>query len=264
MKKVNNYLLTIVISLLFVTLLLLVKILFSGVKGFSWGSVSDWLTLICNAIMACSALYAAWLAKNWLKPNLQQQGISKIVLFLQNELTSITSRESKYNNADFVISKIEYIYESVNFLPGFKEKIYNDALGHIQKNMHSQESNDTKLNDLQKFNDKMAEFSWYGYKLAEDKHTIIKEIYELKGKIHSTHIKILEQVRIFSNKELMDKYTMCDKKNEIEVLDLILDIIKKLKDYSSVHDSDYDKLCKKYDCLIGRSTLVTDFFILRG
>lgn len=62
-KKYNNALICTVLVLLWVTILVLVKVLFSGNNDFEWGSVSDWASTLCNAIMAGAALYAAINAK---------------------------------------------------------------------------------------------------------------------------------------------------------------------------------------------------------
>ncbi|MGG7444938.1 hypothetical protein ACQ3G7_02480 [Kosakonia oryzendophytica] len=61
-KKWNACLLTTVMALLIVAILILIKILFRDVKGFEWGSVSDWLSALANVTMAVAAVYAA---KKW-------------------------------------------------------------------------------------------------------------------------------------------------------------------------------------------------------
>ena len=55
LKKTNTALLTIVCVLLIIVVLVLIKILFSDVKGFEWGSVSDWFSTIANLIVAGTA-----------------------------------------------------------------------------------------------------------------------------------------------------------------------------------------------------------------
>lgn len=68
LKKTNTALLTIVCVLLIIVVLVLIKILFSDVKGFEWGSVSDWFSTfgtLGTLLVACIALRNApdWLAQ---------------------------------------------------------------------------------------------------------------------------------------------------------------------------------------------------------
>lgn len=67
MKKLNTALIITVIILLIVAILVLIKVLLSDMKGFEWGSVSDWFSTICNVVIAGTALYAAYSAKNWIR-----------------------------------------------------------------------------------------------------------------------------------------------------------------------------------------------------
>ena len=73
-KKWNCYLLTAVLILLIVSILVLTKILFSNFRSFEWGSVSDWVSALCNIAMAGAAVYAALNAKSWLSPKIQDEG----------------------------------------------------------------------------------------------------------------------------------------------------------------------------------------------
>lgn len=70
LKKTNTALLTIVCVLLIIVVLVLIKILFSDVKGFEWGSVSDCFSTIANFTMAGTAFYAAIKASKWLTQNM--------------------------------------------------------------------------------------------------------------------------------------------------------------------------------------------------
>lgn len=65
LKKANITLITIVGLLLFVAILVLIKCLFSDVKGFEWGSVSDWFSAIstlAGSIASFGTLYIAYKA----------------------------------------------------------------------------------------------------------------------------------------------------------------------------------------------------------
>ncbi|WP_354690971.1 hypothetical protein [Phytobacter sp. RSE-02] len=49
----------------FLEILFLIKVLFADAAGFEWGSVTDWVSAICNIAMASAAAYAALQAKKW-------------------------------------------------------------------------------------------------------------------------------------------------------------------------------------------------------
>lgn len=74
LKKTNLVLLGMNIALLIVAILLLLKIFFLDAKGFEWGSVTDWVSAACNMAMAGAAVYAAFNAKSWLSPKIQNEG----------------------------------------------------------------------------------------------------------------------------------------------------------------------------------------------
>lgn len=49
----------------FLEILFLIKVLFADAAGFEWGSLTDWVSAICNIAMASAAAYAALQAKKW-------------------------------------------------------------------------------------------------------------------------------------------------------------------------------------------------------
>lgn len=262
-KKTNYCLLAIVALLLFTTLLLFIKLLVTGEKGLAWGSISDWLTFACNAVMAFTALYAASLAKNWLKPNLQQQGLPKIVLFLQSELTPIISEETHNINSDLIIDEIEHLRGCVNFFAGEKQRRYAQAINNINEVLCNKTSNRKNLINIRQFDSKIQEFSWYGYEFINEKYVLIREIYTLKNKIHAVHSKISAQVDILTSEEFKKKYIQCTIKNESEVTDSFQNIIKNLTPLSRELDNNYKQLSDKYITMMGNSPMVTDFFIMK-
>ncbi|MGR5944891.1 hypothetical protein [Enterobacter sp. C4G1] len=93
MSKINwnTCLLTTVVALLIVAILVLIKILFAGVNGFEWGSVSDWFSSISNIIMACAAVYAALQAKKWFKQKKYElaHSLSRDLTFTLYEIKNI-------------------------------------------------------------------------------------------------------------------------------------------------------------------------------
>ncbi|HEQ2843449.1 TPA: hypothetical protein VE468_001107 [Klebsiella pneumoniae] len=107
-KKYNNALICTVLVLLWVTILVLVKVLFTGNNDFEWGSVSDWASTLCNAIMAGAALYAAINAKNWLSEKTRTLGMEKAEAIL-NEIDTFSSTHSSYIDS---LAEAEIYYRS--------------------------------------------------------------------------------------------------------------------------------------------------------
>jgi hypothetical protein len=77
LKKTNFTLLGIIVVLFIVAVLVLIKVLFLDVKGFEWGSVTDWVSAACNMAMAGAAVYAAYNAKDWISPKIQHEGFKQ-------------------------------------------------------------------------------------------------------------------------------------------------------------------------------------------
>ncbi|CZY40041.1 Uncharacterised protein [Enterobacter cloacae] len=77
LKKTNFTLLGIIIVLFIVAVLAFIKVLFLNVKGFEWGSVTDWVSAACNLAMAGAAVYAAYNAKDWISPKIQHEGFKQ-------------------------------------------------------------------------------------------------------------------------------------------------------------------------------------------
>lgn len=77
LKKTNFTLLGIIIVLFIVAILVLIKVVFLNVKGFEWGSVTDWISATCNMAMAGAAVYAAYNAKDWISPKIQHEGFKQ-------------------------------------------------------------------------------------------------------------------------------------------------------------------------------------------
>jgi hypothetical protein len=66
-RKTNITLLSIVAILLLLTNLVLIKFLFSDMKGFEWGSVTDWLSAFAGIISAIGTVATFWIAYKALK-----------------------------------------------------------------------------------------------------------------------------------------------------------------------------------------------------
>lgn len=72
-KKYEVHFTILITVLAFLEIMFLIKMLFAGFQGFEWGSVTDWVSALCNIAMASAAVYAASNAKNWLSPKLNDR-----------------------------------------------------------------------------------------------------------------------------------------------------------------------------------------------
>ncbi|WP_411194889.1 hypothetical protein ACHQIU_22170 [Raoultella planticola] len=92
LKRENRILIWSVIILIFITILVLVKVLFTGSEGFEWGSVSDWVSATCNMAMAGAALYAAYNAKDWLKIKKKESSLPLLAQFHGNHIIPLSDK----------------------------------------------------------------------------------------------------------------------------------------------------------------------------
>lgn len=92
LKRENRILVWSVIILIFITILVLVKVLFAGSKDFEWGSVSDWVSAACNMAMAGAALYAAYNAKDWLKIKKKESSLPLLAQFHGNHIIPLSDK----------------------------------------------------------------------------------------------------------------------------------------------------------------------------
>lgn len=73
-KKLNHSLVITVIVLLWITILVLVKVLFSDYNGFEWGSVSDWISTGANIVMAIAAYKGFVIARDYFTDIIKKDG----------------------------------------------------------------------------------------------------------------------------------------------------------------------------------------------
>lgn len=112
-ERWNKLLVATVIVLLWVAILALIKVLFSGSNGFEWGSVSDWFSFACNVVMAGVAVYAARYAKLWFR----QQ-----------------SYATAFNKAEGVLNKIDLLYNNLKELNADATQAY-EHMQFIESNL---------------------------------------------------------------------------------------------------------------------------------
>lgn len=95
LKKLNTSLLLLINILVFIAILCLLKILFSGIKKIEWGNVADLTSAICNIMIASTALYAAFVANNWFVQNKKLKSLStshQLAMKFEMQLWEINSR----------------------------------------------------------------------------------------------------------------------------------------------------------------------------
>lgn len=93
MKWANKIITGLVIALLILEVLLLISTLYySTDKKMELGSLTDWLLVFANFIMALSAGYAAYKAKDWLKAQTKTKG-------LEAAIEKISKLDEQYSNA---------------------------------------------------------------------------------------------------------------------------------------------------------------------
>ncbi|RKQ40163.1 hypothetical protein D8M09_08300, partial [Enterobacter sp. R1(2018)] len=90
LKYWNRGLLGLVAILLFLAVLILLKILFSGSGKMEWGSVSDWVSTVLNGIVACTAVFALKKANNFFQEKLTEEDIS-LWLQINTSVSAIAS-----------------------------------------------------------------------------------------------------------------------------------------------------------------------------
>ena len=115
-KKYNNALICTVLVLLWVTILVLVKVLFHGDNKLEWGSISDWVSSIANLIMAGAALYAAWNARNWFQTKIKENALNQVTKFWTNcdlfslEMLKTYENVRNLNNTDPYFEPKDFAY----------------------------------------------------------------------------------------------------------------------------------------------------------
>ncbi|EPR1414792.1 hypothetical protein ACU0OL_002211 [Citrobacter koseri] len=124
-KKWNTYLVSTVLILLIVAVLILIKILFSNVKGFEWGSVSDWLSAISSII---TLLFAFFVYSRWYKERYRDDAyqIQKQIITSQylNLFNTIDELDFKLINYSFRVNGHTHCLKD-SAIEGFQEYLIN-------------------------------------------------------------------------------------------------------------------------------------------
>lgn len=262
-RKTNTALLSIVAILLIIACLVLIKILFSATKGFEWGSVSDWLSALANLTMAGAAVYAAYITTNWLKPNLQQQGLPKVVQFLQKDLSLLATEKLPTIHVELLIREIEWIPTNIIFLPNEKKLRLENSLNEIKTNHIPKMPYISKIFNMKDFDSLLDELQWYGYHFKKEKYLLVKSIIKQREQT----LSIIESIISISNKLYNPTFTKefitCTPKDYDNIKLKFETIIINLRPYSTRLNEAEEKLRSLRKDINLSSSLVTDFFDLK-
>lgn len=95
-KKLNSALLLTVIALFVTTILVLIKVLFSGAKGFEWGSVSDWFSSLSTFGTLVIAWFAYKEAPGWISQKNYEHVHNMILDLIYSDLQKVLRSSFKY------------------------------------------------------------------------------------------------------------------------------------------------------------------------
>ncbi|BEK73379.1 MULTISPECIES: hypothetical protein [Enterobacter] len=219
------------------------------------GTVADW-------VMAGAAGYAAFLAKNWIKPNLQQQGLSKVVNFLQQDISNLATLRIEYIYIKSIVRNIEWLKGNIDFMPGEKQKRLRGVCDDIKNDIIPKKTN-IKIKNINEFKTALKELQWYGYSFKKEKLQLIEELYKLKNENDNTINSIVMYVDKLGSTEVMESFMFSEKKNSNEVFKKLDEIISGLNSYEEKHEEDYKQLKNIKAKILSENPLVTDFFELK-
>ena len=219
------------------------------------GTVADW-------VMAGAAGYAAFLAKNWIKPNLQQQGLSKVVNFLQQDISNLATLRIEYVYIKSIISSIEWLKGNIDYMPGDKQKRLRGVFDDIKNDIIPKKTN-IKIKNINEFKIALKELQWYGYSFKKEKLQLIEEFYKLKNENDNAINSILMYVNKLGSTEVMESFMFSEKNKSNEVFKIFDDIISGLNSYEEKHEKAYEQLNKIKAKILSENPLVTDFFELK-
>ncbi|WP_250668308.1 hypothetical protein [Escherichia coli] len=123
-KIINSALIGLVAALLFVVILVLVKVLFAGSKGFEWGNAADLTSALCNIVIAFTAIYAGLIANNWFVQNKKLKSLSsshQLAMKFEMQLWEINSR--LYNDTVVRASIRKYVQDNEELTDEIKSKV---------------------------------------------------------------------------------------------------------------------------------------------
>ncbi|HDC4403568.1 hypothetical protein ABK706_04925 [Enterobacter sichuanensis] len=131
-RKTNIALISIVGALLILAILALIKVLFANVKGFEWGSFTDWLSAFAGIISAFGTVATFWIAYKALKkvPEWMEQkhydiAYSMIENAIFKDLSSV--RSSSFYFRTKIITSAKTLRNSLVHRTSLKSDFISDA-----------------------------------------------------------------------------------------------------------------------------------------
>lgn len=124
-KKFKTIFLILITILAVLEIMFFVKVLFSDSEGFEWGSVTDWVSALCNVAMASAAVYAALQAKKWFSQHSYSAAFNKAAEFLNK----IDSEKSAMSDLYYEVQTLDDFfqrYEPNTGHPLFSDLAYYD------------------------------------------------------------------------------------------------------------------------------------------
>lgn len=256
-RKANIILISIVSTLSIITCLVLIKVLLSGVKGFEWGSVSDWVSSICNVVMASAAVGAYIVARNYFTDIIKKDGydlIKKLHLILIPEMESnlnLSTGNVLDLEVDLYIAGENGIFQEDDEESNLNISLSQD-LSILQKRLK------TSYRLAHEISDTINNLDVYGWRMVNKKREQLQHIlktHELVfAYIHNITIYLQEILRRESpNFHPIDKstyYSVNDKNAPPAYQDIEL-LVSKLKHYHSLlysndNETPYTKILTQF------------------
>ncbi|WP_238084241.1 hypothetical protein [Pseudescherichia vulneris] len=231
-------------------------------KSADTGSISDWLSASSDVAMAIAALYAAWLAKNWLKPNLQQQGLPKVVAFLQNEISESLTTDFDIVDAEYLKSLAVELKECIVFSSEERKRRYQEIHKLVKDNSKPKTKKIPTFTNPFQFDKRIKEFEWYGFEFKNNKFELINQILAHKRALIQCNHNVLAEVSKLDG-ELFSDYIFYDTSNEDNLKKKLNVIIENLNKYSFEQIYNVGEMGDLNRKLMGTNPLVTEFFDIR-
>jgi len=107
----------------------------------SLGSLSDWISAMCNIVIASAAIYAAFQAKNWFRSKSQQFAFDKSAEF--------------FSRLDDVVYEYDTLFQEFRYFNQFAD----DPIEAFQQSVVKIKILENELNEIQKIKNKLNRFN---------------------------------------------------------------------------------------------------------
>lgn len=230
MKKLNTALIITVIMLLIVAILVLIKVLFTDMKGFEWGSVSDWF----STAGTLGTLLIAWMAyrkaPEWISQKKHDSAFDiakKIIIEDLPELQELISTVS--SQADNLIWQFEIISHDPKDFVTLEDCTQALALLHLPK--VSPRTFKKELKKLRKL----------GWTMNEDAYQELEKMKQSYIKIHRANAMLWTILKNHVTTEIHST-----KPIKGRTLDLINRVAKHEDDFEQAYEA-FDRLHSSFD-----------------